>query len=59
MAWRDVLGFEQAEELDFSTVHNRYRERMLALNAPTDLDHITKLNAALESARQELATRGV
>ena len=52
--WRDVLRFKDGEDVEFSTVHQRYRKRMMALNGAVSLDEINLLNRALNEARDEI-----
>ncbi len=52
--WRDVFRFKEGEDVEFSTVHQRYRERMMALNGAVSLDEINLLNRALNEARDEI-----
>lgn len=54
MTWRHVLGFTTDEDLTFSEVHERFRERMAG---PEMLpEEIFRLSEALEAARKELGT---
>lgn len=55
--WRKVFGFD-GEDLDFESVHHRYREKMITLSAHLELVDIKRLNWALDEARKELGTSG-
>lgn len=54
--WREILGFD-GEDLDFETVHTRYRERALQLSELATLESLQALNWALDEARKELPTQ--
>lgn len=53
--WRSVFGFD-GEDLDFETVHMRYRELTLQRDPLLTVERLQQLNWALEQARKELAT---
>lgn len=53
--WREVLRFD-GEDLEFETVHMRYRELVLNLPDWAELQDLQVLNWALDQARKELAT---
>ena len=52
--WRQVFRFSESEDVEFSTVHQRYRERLMALTGAVSLDEINLLNRALNEARDEI-----
>jgi hypothetical protein len=54
--WREIFGFD-GEDLDFETVHTRYRERALQLSELATLENLQALNWALDEARKELPTQ--
>lgn len=53
-SWRNVFQFGENEDVDFATVHHRYRERMMALSGAIGLEDIEVLNHALNEAREEI-----
>lgn len=55
--WRAVLGFN-GEDLDFETVHMRFRELAITLEHPVTLEDLKRLNWALAEARRDLNTSG-
>lgn len=52
--WRQVFRFSESEDVEFATVHQRYRERMMALNDAASLVEINLLTRALNEARNEI-----
>lgn len=54
--WRVIFGFRKDEDLSFSEVHDRYRQKILTFASPIGTDDLRRLNDALEAARAELGT---